>query len=74
MTKIKTYSGKQLVRSTKTRLVQSILGYDIYSHTIRGVAGHFVVVFPESVHEERDWEAFETFQDAKRKVVHELPH
>lgn len=70
MTKIRVYTGKQLVRSSKTRFVQSILGYDIYSHTIRGVKGHVVVIFPEDEYGNRDWEAFETFQDAKRRIVY----
>jgi len=70
---IKLYSGKQLVRSTKTRFVQSILGSDIYSHTIGGIKGHYVVIFP-AVDEsgERSWQAFDTFQDAKRKAVSKL--
>lgn len=70
---IKTYTGKQLVRSTKTRHVQERGGYDIYSHTLRTVSGNFVVIDPENTNlGTRDWEAFETLQEAQAKIEREL--
>lgn len=68
MRKIRTYTAAELVRSTKTKHVQSLLGCDIYTHNISTMAGMFVVLYPET-DGFRAWETFPNFQDAKRSAV-----
>lgn len=72
MRKIRTYTAAELIRSTKTKHVQSLLGCDIYNHNISSMAGTFVVLYPD-VSGFRDWETFTTFQDAKRAIVQLRP-
>ena len=69
MRKQKSYSGTELIRSTKTRRIQSLRGCDIYQHNISHIAGSFVTIFPEDGGF-RDWVAANTFQEAKRLAVH----
>jgi len=61
------YTNHELKKSTRTKFIQSFPnGASIYSHTVRQMAGKFVVIDTY----ETNWDTHETFQDAKRSVVY----